>query len=483
MKTKQLFILFSFLISYSCIEKKSPVKENNYVVLISKNSPNKRYNYFKNQKTISDSLTTTGPKISTSMSFNYIYSTGEVKHWSPKIKTPDTLVIQVNQDILEINNNYLPLSKKPMSWLIQKGDTLEFEFRKGLFWAHLTNRSISDSILNYDNYRILNLNKEQFEPDSRFTWNQTKLTKTLKQQQYYQEETNWMLEIGLDSLNTLYRINSQSKLDLSHFQIEEIQLSHNPIDWYNQDSLFNFQHFRTILSEYSNYNLPLIKINYNNEAGSIGVNQKIRFDSISQDTNFSVKVKNIYLTDAFVKLIKSSTTDEIEAYYKSYLNQHSDSNYVKSIKREYNLNFNSRNTINLISKTKDSLNLDNALNSSKGKFKVLYFWATWCRPCKELEPGWEEIIEDAQYSHITFIKLALNDSYKNWLKSEQLNNSYFISNSNVSEKLQEFQINTIPTFILLNEENKIVYSHLQRPGSGLEEQLTKFTTIANMAYN
>lgn len=475
MKPKHLILVWLSLVLIAC-KKEQPKKDRvlNQVILISKNHPKETFRYYVNQMSIMDSTTNSGPFTYRRMDYLFIDETGNERFWAPKLNVPDTLVIQNKNPLFEITNTYLPLTKKPISWLVKKGDTIEFEYREdGLIWANVKNRHVNDTILNYDNYKILILNDQRLEPDVFPSFGlESKLTK--KQQiNKYQEEILWMDKIGLNSLEKCYRTNSQTKLDLSSFSLEESPIYYEEPNWSSQDSLIQFRYFREDLrNRYSKYGLPKISINYNNQAGFSDVDQKKRFDSIINDSRFSDKSKDFLLVDAYSRIIDTYSLEDIETYTLLLKKHHSDSTRVQKIIDFYNLDFNSKDRIALLDSNKNETTWNEVLKSSNKDYKVIYFWATWCGPCEVIEPKWNSAITELNDQNVQFFKLAINDAYSSWKENAAARDSYFISNSKSSKKLEELQVYTIPRFVLLDRENNILHANLKRPGQGFKTQIT-----------
>ncbi|MFZ9242612.1 MAG: thioredoxin family protein [Sediminibacterium sp.] len=63
--------------------------------------------------------------------------------------------------------------------------------------------------------------------------------------------------------------------------------------------------------------------------------------------------------------------------------------------------------------------------------KIIDFWAEWCQPCKMMEPILKEI--EKEYPNITIEKVNVDED---------------------TAKTQNFEISTIPTFVLVNEEGR-----------------------------
>lgn len=74
-----------------------------------------------------------------------------------------------------------------------------------------------------------------------------------------------------------------------------------------------------------------------------------------------------------------------------------------------------------------------------GNKKLLKFWATWCAPCRQLAPVVEKVMLENEFSDIEFISIDIDD------ESGQ-------------DAVRSFGIRSIPTLILLDENNTIIDS-------------------------
>lgn len=105
----------------------------------------------------------------------------------------------------------------------------------------------------------------------------------------------------------------------------------------------------------------------------------------------------------------------------------------------------------------------------RGKKIYVDFWASWCRPCISELPYSKKM--KAQSQDIVFIYLALNDKEDAWRKSTTkynlFSNSYLITNPKSSQFILEHNISTIPRYMIVNENGKIINPDAPRPSSGL----------------
>ncbi len=93
----------------------------------------------------------------------------------------------------------------------------------------------------------------------------------------------------------------------------------------------------------------------------------------------------------------------------------------------------------------------------KGKIIVLNFWATWCAPCRELEPLFGQIAQDyAGKPEVVFLAADTDE--------DQMRVQPYLAREKISvpvvfaDGLDEFlQVNSIPTVIVLDRGGKIVF--------------------------
>lgn len=97
------------------------------------------------------------------------------------------------------------------------------------------------------------------------------------------------------------------------------------------------------------------------------------------------------------------------------------------------------------------------------KLTIIDFWATWCSPCAKALPKLNELYQKYKDKGVVFIGLNI-DSPKNNAKIKPFANAYKISypvlkdpNSQLAAQLN---ISSIPTLLIINTKNEIVFRHL-----------------------
>ena len=115
-----------------------------------------------------------------------------------------------------------------------------------------------------------------------------------------------------------------------------------------------------------------------------------------------------------------------------------------------------------------------SLNSFKGKYVYIDVWATWCKPCLAQIPALKELEKAYHGKNIQFVSISIDDertagSWKNaatkWkkmVKSRNLTGVQLHAGQDL-QFIQDYQISSIPRFILIDPNGNIVDANAPRP--------------------
>ena len=194
--------------------------------------------------------------------------------------------------------------------------------------------------------------------------------------------------------------------------------------------------------------------------------------------------------------------EQLKFEYDSILNSYSDldSALYSSIKNQnnqmvtyFNSNF-ERNRV--MGKGKPSPKFENyidikggkkSLDSFKGKYVYIDVWATWCGPCIQQIPYLQNLEKEYYNKNIEFISISTDENrrsggsweaaekkWRDFVKSKNMSGVQLWAGQDISFQ-QAYQINSIPRFLLIDPEGKIVNANAPRPSEPRLKQL--FTSL------
>ncbi|MCX2743149.1 TlpA disulfide reductase family protein [Mangrovivirga sp. M17] len=119
------------------------------------------------------------------------------------------------------------------------------------------------------------------------------------------------------------------------------------------------------------------------------------------------------------------------------------------------------------------------LSDYKGKYVLIDAWATWCGPCVKYRPDLIKIAEETSDKNIQFLMVSVDkntDKWQSYIKNQRLPDNSLdvkISNDKIEHFRNKFFIPSIPRYILIDPEGKIIESDLDGPSKDLKEFLMK----------
>lgn len=107
----------------------------------------------------------------------------------------------------------------------------------------------------------------------------------------------------------------------------------------------------------------------------------------------------------------------------------------------------------LITTTNDTISLE----SFEGKFLLVHFWATWCKPCRKEMPEFAELEEELKNVDIEVLGVSI-DSKSDSLQAVEFAERFSFPNALAisGEISEDYWAWGIPTTILISEEGMLL---------------------------
>ena len=110
-----------------------------------------------------------------------------------------------------------------------------------------------------------------------------------------------------------------------------------------------------------------------------------------------------------------------------------------------------------------------SLKDLKGKYVYIDVWATWCRPCVGEIPHLKKLEEKFKGKNIQFVSISVDretakEAWRKMIKTKEMGGIQLFATKGDSFA-KEYQINSIPRFILLDPQGNVVKANAPRPSS------------------
>jgi|GEM_PF-5212554 len=120
------------------------------------------------------------------------------------------------------------------------------------------------------------------------------------------------------------------------------------------------------------------------------------------------------------------------------------------------------------------------LSEFSGKHIYINFYASWCASCMA-EMRQIAALRKAYGKHVEFISISMDEQYEDFkdfvLKSREMGQK-FLFGSQDPEFLETWQIRSVPRYMLLDREGRIIRFEAQSPTGGIEKELEKIKNEA-----
>ncbi|TXC78484.1 TlpA family protein disulfide reductase [Luteibaculum oceani] len=115
------------------------------------------------------------------------------------------------------------------------------------------------------------------------------------------------------------------------------------------------------------------------------------------------------------------------------------------------------------------------LSDLRGKYVLIDFWASWCKPCRRENPNVVNAYKKYKSKGFEILSVSLDKNKSAWVNAIKSDNMTWKHVSDLkfwnSEAAQKYGVNSIPFTLLIDPEGKIVAKNLR--GEALHNTLAK----------
>ncbi len=121
----------------------------------------------------------------------------------------------------------------------------------------------------------------------------------------------------------------------------------------------------------------------------------------------------------------------------------------------------------------DTKKKQQTLYNNLGKYTIIYFWASWCAPCRKENPNTVALFKKYKNKGLKIIAISLDTDEQQWKNTIEKDHLSWLQLSNLKgwnePLLQHFKITSIPKAIILDKKGNIVAKDLK--GEDLSNKL------------
>jgi thiol-disulfide isomerase/thioredoxin len=201
-----------------------------------------------------------------------------------------------------------------------------------------------------------------------------------------------------------------------------------------------------------------------------------------------ILVKNSLLLNPKVKdrllflnlgLIDVYFHDEVEEYLKLLVKTASDISIAEKAKFKFKkdiLPSTTPSNLHLLTLSQNQTTIEELIKTKKGKVIYIDFWASWCGPCIQEMKYSRSLIQEYTGKNLEVVFLSLDENVQKWEKAAErqnitLGNCLKILNSKGSSFIKEYKITTIPRYMIIDKNGKVINGNAPRPSDPKIRQL------------
>ncbi len=114
---------------------------------------------------------------------------------------------------------------------------------------------------------------------------------------------------------------------------------------------------------------------------------------------------------------------------------------------------------------RDTLDRPISLSAFRGKYVLIDFWASWCKPCRVENPALVKVYQDYRDRNFTILGVSLDNNKSNWVKAIRKDHLTWTHVSDLkfwkNEVALLFGVKTVPQNYLIDPTGKIIGKNIR----------------------
>ena len=190
-----------------------------------------------------------------------------------------------------------------------------------------------------------------------------------------------------------------------------------------------------------------------NKEKAIPLIQKNSNTTFAAFTTFYMLMNNNFGGDTIDDLVKGLKDEALESVYIPHINKIADAvkrTGIGSIAPDFSV--------------LDSTGNEIKLSDFNGKYVLLDFWTSWCKPCREANPGWKKLYEKYKSEKLEFLGVSFDVNCKPWKYAIQKDQLPWPNGCNCrgwDEISDLYGVKSVPQTFLIGPDRRILEKNIK----------------------
>jgi thiol-disulfide isomerase/thioredoxin len=170
-------------------------------------------------------------------------------------------------------------------------------------------------------------------------------------------------------------------------------------------------------------------------------------------TTYYVLMNNNFEGDTIENLVKKLSGQALESVYMPHIHK------VATAVQTTNIGKIAPNFV-----VADSSGKEIQLSELKGKYVLLDFWTSWCKPCREANPKWKELYNEYKSDGLEFLGVSFDVKCQPWIYALQKDQLPWLNGCNCKgwdEISDLYGVKSVPQTFFIDPDGKILNKNIK----------------------